>query len=430
MALANRAVRPIVFYTESMKSNIPSSSVVFAGLLCLLAACEKPQKPVMPPVEVKVSTVTQGPVSIDRTWVGTLTGYQNADIRAQVTGYLLTQNYTQGAFMKKGDILFTIDPRPFQAALAQARADLAQSQAKAQLAQVTLVRQTQLFKTNVISQQEFDTATQNTAAAIAQVAAAQANVDSAQINLNYCTIIAPFDGIAGNAQAQLGDLVGPGGNTVLTQMSQVNPIQVNFPVTEQEYLKSATLLKKLENTPAADRDGHVQIKLSSGEVYPYIGKFDFVNRQVDVKTGTILIAALFPNDGNILRPGGYVNVSAPVDMIPDAILVPQQAVVELQGNFLVSTLGPDNVVVVNHVKLGEMKGQMWVVTEGLKAGDTVIVEGVEKVKPGMKVVPSPYQPATPPGQASPSPAAKEASPSPANASPSATPSATAAQPAS
>ena len=358
-----------------------------------LVSCEKKPEATPPPLNVTVAPIIQKDVFVMRTWVGLLDGFQNSEIRAQVTGYLLTQNYKEGSVAKQGEVLFTIDPRPFQAALAQAQADYAKAVAQAQLAQITLDRQTQLYKTKVISQQEYDTYYQDNQSNIASVAAAQASVQAAQINLAYCTIVAPFEGIVGLAQAQIGDLVGPGGSaTVLTQMSQVNPIKVNFSITEQEYLNAYALLQRLQNTPAEQLQGKLTLKLADGSPYVHSGKFDFVNRQVNVSTGTIQITALFPNDDDLLRPGLFARVTAPTDEIKGALLVPQVALVELQGNYLISILGPDNVVKTLPVKAGPVEGELQVVTPknagALKAGMKVIVGGVEKVKPGMKVNPT------------------------------------------
>jgi RND family efflux transporter MFP subunit len=376
------------------------SALGFIGL----AACEKKTAPAAPPVNVTVTPVQSKTVAEMRTWVGLLNGYQNADIRAQVTGYLMTQDYKEGSLVKKGTTLFTIDDRPFKAALAQAQADYAASVAKAQLSQITLDRQTQLYKTKVISQQEYDTAYQTAQADIAQAAAQKAAVDTAQINLNYCTITAPFDGITGVAQAQIGDLVGPGGTaSVLTQMSQINPIKANFSITEQEYLGAADLINKKEIKAPEDRPAVIQLKLADGTVYPKMGVYDFVNRQINVATGSIQVTALFPNEDELLRPGLFARITAPVREIKDALLVPQAAVIELQGNHLVSVVDASGVVATLPVKLGPTEGQMQVVEGRLKAGDKVVVGGVEKVKPGMKVNAQPYQPPTPTA----SPAAKK-----------------------
>ncbi len=379
-----------------------------AGLALGLVGCEKKAAPEQPPLNVTVATITQQDVLVMNTWVGLLDGYKNADIKAQVTGYLMTQNYKEGSVATKGTVLFTIDQRPFQAALAQAQAQLSQALAKAELAKITLERQTQLYKTKVTSQQDYDNAYQSAQADVAAAAAAQANVQTAQINLNYCTITAPFDGIVGLAQAQIGDLVGPGGtSTVLTQMSQVNPIKVNFSITEQEYLQAADLLKKLQGANQADLKSRLKLTLADGSAYPEPGKFDFVNRQVNASTGTIQITALFPNDQDVLRPGLFARVTAPINEIKNAMLVPQIALVELQGSYLISIVQPDNTVKTFPVKLGPTQGALQVITGAVKVGDKVVVGGVEKVRPGMKVNPQPA--ATP----SPTPAAAP-KPSPAN----------------
>ena len=395
-----------------------------ASGLASLTSCEKRTLPPLPPLTVSVTPVIEQSVFENRTWVGLLDGYQNADIRAQVSGYLISQNYKEGSLVKKDTVLFEIDPRPFQAALAQAQADYGKAVAQAQLSEITLGRQTELYKTKVISQQEYDTAYQNAAASTAQAAAAQAAVQSAQINLAYCTIKAPFDGIAGVAQAQIGDLVGPGGTaTVLTQMSQVNPIKVNFSITEQEFLVAAPLIQELQNRTADKKEARISLKLADGTEYPDKGTFDFVNRQIDVSTGSIQITALFSNDNDLLRPGMFARVTAPVKQIPNALLVPQAAVVELQGNHLISIVGPDNVIQTRPVVIGFTEGQNQVILKGLQAGENVVVEGVEKVRPGMKVNTQPYQAPPPPkfeeAQAATSAAAPAAAPAAATPAPAA-----------
>jgi membrane fusion protein (multidrug efflux system) len=339
-----------------------------------------------------VTPVVQKDVMATNQWVGLLDGFQNSNIQAQVTGYLLTQNYKEGSAVKKGDILFTIDPRPFQAALAQAEADYANSVAKAQLQQITLQRQTQLYQTKVISEQEYQTSYQNTQAALASVAASQAAVQAAQVNLEYCTIRAPFDGVAGVAQAQIGDLVGPGGRvSMLTQASQIDPMKMNFFITEAEYLGAADLLQRIQNMPEEEKKARFSLQLADGSTYPELGKFDFFNRQVNVSTGAIQITVLFPNPNGVLRPGLFARITAPVQEIKGAFLVPRKSTVEMQGNYFVSALQSDDTVKPVPVKLGPPQGQFIVVSGPLQAGEKVVVEGVEKARPGMKVVASPYQ---------------------------------------
>lgn len=381
------------------------AAVVFA------AACKKSAPPETGTLQVKVTPVVQKDVIADNRWVGLLDGYQNAAIQAQVTGYLLTQNYKEGSAVKKGDVLFTIDPRPFEAALAQAQANYATAIAKAQLQQINLQKQEQLYKTQVISELEYQTSYQNTQAAIANVAASQAAVQSAQVNLDYCTVTAPFDGVVGVSNAQIGDLVGPGGRvTVLTTASQIEPMKFNFFITESEYLEAAELLQKIQNQPLEERKSRLSLQLADGTTYPELGKFYFFNRQVNSSTGAIQITGLFPNPTGVLRPGLFAMVTAPVKELKGALLVPQKATVELQGSYFVSVVQPDNTIKTVPVKLGPQEGQLRVVTGPLAGGENVVVEGVEKVRPGMKVDPVPYKAAEPTAKPS-APAAPSPKPS-------------------
>lgn len=387
------------------------SAAVFSG-------CKKPAPPTPPAPNVQVTPVLKMDVVASQTWVGLLDGFQNANIQAQVTGYLLTQNYKEGSMVKKGAPLFTIDPRPFQAALAQAEAQYASAVAKAQLQQLTLQKQTQLYQTKVISEQEYQTSYQDTQASLANVGAAQAAVQAAQVNLGYCTIIAPFDGVVGVAQAQIGDLVGPGGRvSVLTQASQIDLMKMNFFITEAEYLLLAPLIQHLDAMPKEDRRARLSLKLADGSQYPELGTYDFVNRQINTSTGTIQVTALFPNPKSILRPGLFATVSGPVQMIDGALLIPQKAAVEMQGTFFVSSVQADGTVKSVPVKLGPILGPWQVVTGPVAEGEKVIVEGVEKARPGMKVYVSEWKAPPPPEQPNrPGPqSAPEPSPSPAAA---------------
>jgi membrane fusion protein (multidrug efflux system) len=380
----------------------PLAALLLATAVCL-PSCKKPVPPQAPPVKVSVTPVLQQDVLATNEWVGLLNGYQNASIQAQVTGYLLTQNYKEGSAVKKGDILFTIDPRPFEAALKQSQAQYASAVAKAQLQELTLQKQTQLYKTKVISEQEFQTSYQDTQASVANVAAAAAAAEAAQVNLDYCTVHAPFDGVVGVAQAQIGDLVGPGGSvSILTQASQTDPMKMNFFLTEAEYLLGAELLQRIQDMPEGQRRARLSLKLADGAAYPELGTFDFFNRQINSSTGTVQITALFPNPKGLLRPGLFASVTAPVQEIKGALLVPQKATVELQGNYFVSIVQADNTVKTMPVKLGPLQGALQVVFGPLAAGDAVIVEGVEKARPGMKVNPLPYQPPAPPAAPAPS----------------------------
>jgi membrane fusion protein (multidrug efflux system) len=376
--------------------NLRSNARLLLGVAILFTSCKKPTPTEVPPVSVTVTPVIAQDVTATNEWVGLMDGYKNANIQAQVTGYLLTQNYKEGSRVKQGEVLFTIDPRPFEAALAQSQATYASAVARAQLQQITLQRQTQLFQTKVISEQEYQTSYQDTQASLANVAACQAAVQSAQVNLGYCTILAPFDGVVGIANAQIGDLVGPGGRTsLLTQASQLDPMKLNFFITEAEYLNAAPLLQKLQNTLTNDNAAKLKLKLANGQDYPELGKFEFYNREVNASTGTIQITALFANPNGTLRPGLFALVTAPVAEIKNALLIPQKSKVEMQGNFYVGLLQPDNTVKAVPVKLGPTQGQMQVVFGPLKAGDQVVVDGIEKARPGVKVVAKPYVEPTP-----------------------------------
>lgn len=359
-----------------------------------MAACGKKPPAPRPPVKVTTTAVEQRAVTSTQQWVGLLDGFQNASIQAQVTGYLLTQGYKEGSRVAKGDVLFTIDPRPFEAALAKAKADYANAVAKYQLDDITLKRQTELYERQVISEQEYQTSYQNAQASRAAASAAEAAVQAAQVNLDYCTIRAPFDGIAGVANAQIGDLVGPGGKTSeLTGVSQVDPMKINFFITEAEYLLGAETLRKFQERTEPVKEGNLVLSLADGETYPEKGWFDFVNREINSSTGTIQVTGLFPNPQGLLRPGLFALVTAPVVHIPDALLVPMKATSELQGGWFVGVLQEDMTVKAVSVELGPAEGHMQVVKGAIKAGDQVVVEGIEKIRPGVKVDPSPWSPA-------------------------------------
>jgi len=355
------------------------------------------------PADVEVVQVEQKDVPIFGEWIGTLDGMTNADVRAQVTGYLLRQGYQEGAFVRKGQLLFEIDPRPFQAVLAQAEGQLAQ--AKAQLANAQAVqgrteldvnRYAPLAKEQAASQQDLDNAVQNNMAAKATVATAEAQIKSAEaavetakINLDFTRLVAPIEGVAGQAQLQVGALVNPSSGPV-TSVSTVDPIKVYFTVSESEYLDWNKRFPTESTREAAGKSLRLDLILADGSTYPHQGTFYFADRQVNESTGAIRIAGLFPNPGNILRPGGYGRVRTAVRTQKDALLVPQRAVSELQGGYQVAVVDGENKVSIRPVKVGDRVGTEWIVAEGLKPGERVIVEGVQKVGPGMQVNPKPF----------------------------------------
>jgi RND family efflux transporter MFP subunit len=353
--------------------------------------------------DVEVVQVEQKDIPIFGEWIGTLDGFTNADVRAQVTGYLMQQGYQEGAFVKKGQLLFEIDPRPFQAALDQAQGQLAQ--AKAQLAtaeavqgktQLDVERYAPLAKEQAASQQDLDNSVQNNLAAKATVETAraliktdEAAVETAKINLGFTRLVAPIDGIAGQAQLQVGALVNLGSGPV-TSVSTVDPIKVYFTVGEPQYLAWRKRFPTETTREAADKNLRLELILADGSTYAQAGTFYFADRQVNESTGAIRLAGVFPNPGNVLRPGGYGKVRAVIRVQQNALLVPQRAVTELQGGYQVAAVDGDNKVSIRTVNVGDRVGNQWIIADGLKPGERVIAEGVQKVRPGMQVNPKPF----------------------------------------
>src|SRR5271170_3709401 len=381
--------------------------------IVVIHSAAKPRTQAAPPPVVEVVPVEQRDVPIYGEWIGTLTGQVNADVKAQVTGYLLTRNYKEGSFVHKGQVLFEIDSRPFQAALDQAKGQLAQAQAQlvqdeAQLAtaeanqhksQLDVEKYEPLAKADAVSKQDFDDANQTNlankaqvqaaaaaiAAAKAQIQASQAAVETASINLGFTRLVSPIDGIAGIAPAQVGDLVSTSSGP-LTTVSTLDPIRDYFTVSEQEYLA----LQKRSSDSEKDH-WKLQLVLADGTTYPQEGQFYFADRQVNPNTGAIQLAALFPNPGNVLRPGQYGKVRAVTRMQSNALLIPQAAVNEQQGSYLVAVVDKDNRVSMRPVQVGQRTDTMWVIDGGLKPGDRVIVEGQQNLRPGMTVQTKPFK---------------------------------------
>src|ERR1700732_5111674 len=343
-----------------------------------------------PPPKVEVAPIIQKDVPIQGEWVGTLEGYVNAQISPQVSGYLIRQDYHEGAFVRKGRVLFEIDPRPFQAVLDQAKGQLAQAEARMANAEINVKRDIPEAEAHAIPQSQLDTDTQTLCAAKASVEADQATVEQATINLGYTKVVSLIDGIAGINTVQVGNLVGP--SAVLTAVSQVSPIKVCFPISEQEYLRmadgggpgSVDFITHASRIP-------LQLTLADGSIYPHPGRIIFADRQVNTQTGTIQIVGEFPNSKNLLRPGQYARIQAPTGNIERALLVPQAAVNQQQGTYQVTVVGADNRVQLRTVKVGPTVGTLWVITSGLKPGERVVAVGAEKVKDGQLVNPPPYQ---------------------------------------
>jgi membrane fusion protein (multidrug efflux system) len=431
--------------------------VLVIATMGLAAGCrETPKAAAPPPPPVKVGPVVEKDVPIYAEWVGTVVGYVNAQVRARVSGYLVSQNYTEGSLVKAGDLLFQVDPRPFQnavdhatarvqqaesqvtqarsqvsanraqveqasATVAQAEAEIKRADANLRKTELDVARYTPLAKRGSVSQQELDDAVQNNLANQASVEAARANflnakanvtraraalekaeadVETAQadvgaaraalaeaeLNLSFTKVVSPIDGIAGFRVANIGDLVGPSEAALLTTVSQVNPIYVQFPIAEQLSLR---ILRRWEDDPRAPRTLELELFLADGTVFPQRGRAELLDRQVDPTTGTALVKSVFPNPGNVLRPGQYAKVRGITEVKKNALLVPQRAVIDQQGLYLVAVIKPDDTVDLRPVTVGERIGSDWIISEGLKAGERIIVEGIEKARTGEKVKPVP-----------------------------------------
>ena len=453
------SLKDIFFKRKALTLTVGSVGLVMLAVVIFAVRSNKPAQAAPRPPDVQVVTVEQKDVPVYSEWIGSTDGSVNAEIKAQVTGYLLHQIYKEGAFVKKGELLFEIDPKPFQAALdqanakvlqyqgqlaqatsqisqaeaqvaqsnsqlLQAQAQLAQSQANQVKTQLDADREAKLIESGVVSQQEYDNAMQANLAAKAQVKAAEAAVEAARaqlmqakaqvnttkageaaangqletakaevntaiFNLGLTKIVAPIDGIAGIAQAQVGNLVSPA-SAALTTISAVDPIKVYFTLSEQEYLRF-TKRNLIEARPGASvTQMDLQMILADGTTYPEKGSIYLADRQVDQKTGAIRIAGVFPNPGNVLRPGQYGRVRAITATRNAALLVPQRAVIELQGSYQVAVIGSGNHVEFRSVKVGDRIDSMSIIEDGLKSGETVIVEGLQKVKPGVVVNPKSF----------------------------------------
>jgi membrane fusion protein (multidrug efflux system) len=336
---------------------------------------------------VTVATVERRDVALDGDWVATLDGFVNAQIQPQVSGYMIKQDYREGSVVQSGEVLFEIDPRPFQATLDQAEGQLAQARAQLGLADINVMRDTPLAKARAIAQSQLDNDVQQQAAQIAAVRTAEANVEQAQLNLGFTKVRSLVTGIAGRAMTQVGNLVSQ--STALTTVSQVNPIKVYFSISEQEYLGlsgrvmaggKVDLLMSGNTIP-------LQLTLGDGNIYPYKGQIVFVDRQVNPQTGTIQIAGSFSNPQNLLRPGQFGRIKAETEVRHDALLIPQRAVNELQGSYQVAVIGSDNIVQIRSVVLGPQLGSDLIITSGIKPNERVVTEGVSKLKDGMRVSP-------------------------------------------
>jgi len=372
-------------------------AILSVSSFLLSNACQRADSGVQPATPVFVTEVVEKDVPIYSAWVGTTVGFVNAQIRPQVQGFLVKQTYKDGDFVKTGQLLFQIDDREYKAAVDHALGNLAQSEALLKKNQLDVARFAPLQTRGAVSKEELDDAVQATRGSEAQVQAAKAAVETARLNLEWTKVESPIDGIAEIATVQVGDLVNT--STLLTTVSQVDPIKVTFPISEREYLWAAERVKEHAETGRGKDEPDLEMILADGTVYKYPGRFYVTNRQVDVQTGTIQVQGVFPNPGNILRPGLYAKVRAATQVRRGALLVPQRAVQETQGQYQVAVVGPDDKVSLRKVKPGDQVESLWILDEGVQRGERVVTEGLQKVRDGMKVKPQ-VTPASSPGPSS------------------------------
>lgn len=354
------------------------------------AACARQEPPPVRPIEVQVTPVVQKDVPVMGEWIGTLDGSVNADIRPKVEGYLLRQFYKEGQFVRRNAPLFEIDPRQFRAALEQSQGTLARAEAQYAKATKDIERFTPLVAQKAVSQQELDNALAAERDGRGAVAAAEAAVRQAALNLDWTRMTSPIEGIVGIAKAQVGDLVNT--QTVMTTVSTVDPIRVTFGISEREYMNRAARINR-DNYATTERGPSLELLLEDGTVFAQQGKAVLVDREVDVKTGTLTIRGFFPNPHNILRPGQYARVRAELDVKQGALLVPQSAVSELQGGMRVAVVGADGKAEIRAVEPGPRVGDLWVIEKGVKAGESVIVTGLQYIRAGTPVTARPAAPA-------------------------------------
>jgi membrane fusion protein, multidrug efflux system len=362
-----------------------------------LSGCQREKAPPVAaaPPQVLVAKVEPRDVPIIEEWIGTLDGSANVDIRARVQGYIQEIAFKEGSAVKEGDLLLRIDPRPYEAALAQAKAELGQATAVQQKAEQDEQRQTELFNKKIVSQQDYANAVQANLAAKANVEAARAALDQAQLNLDFATISSPLTGVVGRTDLSVGDFVAAGSSGApVTTVSTVDPIKLVFSVSEKDYLEAADRIREILAKPLDQREATVELIRADGKLHPYKGRFLAADRQVDEKTGTIRISAIFPNPGNILRPGQYARLRIKMQERAGALLIPQRAVLELQGRNFVWVVDDANKVSQRKVTVGPRFGSDWVIEDGLKQGERIVVEGLQNVRDGATVQPSTAPPST------------------------------------
>src|ERR1700736_5592408 len=390
LTLAPRLIKLRVVRRPAMKLHkfvLPSVLVAAIGL----SGCEREKTPALAaaPPQVFVETVQPRDVPIIDEWIGTLDGSANVAIRARVQGYIQEIAFNEGSVVKQGDLLLRIDPRPYEAALEQAKAEVGQAIAEQQKAEQDEQRQTELFNKKIASQQDYANAVQANLAAKAKVEAARAALDQAQLNLNFATISSPLTGIVGRTDLSVGDYVAAGSTGApVTTVSTVDPLQLAFSCSEKDYLEAADRIRAILAKPLDQREATGDLIRADGKVHPYKGRFLAADREVDAKTGTIRISAIFPNPGNILRPVQYSRVRVKIEERAGALLIPQRAVQELQGRNFVWVVDNANKVSQRKVTVGPRFGSDWLIEDGLKPGERIVVEGLQKIRDGATVQPS------------------------------------------
>src|SRR5262245_5113170 len=360
----------------------PSLMLIVGSLLALGVACSKQEPPPPPPPEVQVAEVIQKDVPISIELVGATLGSEDVEIRARVEGYLVSMNFTEGSFVRKGQLLYKIDPQPFEAALAEATSNLATASARLEKTNNDVARYTPLAKEKAVSQQELDNALSAREAAEAQVAANDARLAKAKLDLAYTSVTSPIDGLIGTTQKKVGSLISRG-ETLLNTVSKIDPILFRCAIAEAEYLRLAR--RGADRDKSLEKKFGVELILADGSVFPHKGRLDAIERAVDPTTGTLSGQFVFPNPERILRPSQYGRARIVTDLKEGAVLVPQRAVQELQGLYSVMVVKPDATVEQRMVKASDRVGNSWVIDSGVKAGEKVIVEGIQKVRPGVKV---------------------------------------------
>jgi len=366
-----------------------------AALLVLvgLAGCKKSPPPPPPPPEVEVQPVEVRDTPVQVEFTGEIKGGEDVEVRARVAGFLESMDYQEGTSVRKGQLLFLIDPKPFEATASRALADYAEAKARHDRAVIQVNRLRPLVAQNAVSQQDLDNAVASEEASRASMASAQAQVKSAQLDLGYCRVRSPINGLAGNRLVDVGSYVGSPQPTVLTVVSSLDPVRFNFTISEADYLAYARAVKA-EGSNRSEGNLPLELVLADGSVYPQKGRVSVVGRGVSAETGTLPIQATFPNPGGLLRPGGFGRVRFPITTRKNAVVIPQRAVQELQGTYNVFVVGPDSIVQVKTVKPGNRVGSDWVISSGLEPADRIVVEGLQKVRPGAKVRPVAPKPAT------------------------------------